>query len=62
MNLLSKNLETGDYKREKYIEAIKNADIQEQGKISIPIDQNKTLTFTATHLAEIQEILKLKQS
>ena len=57
-----KSLRANDYKREKYIEAIKNADIQEQGKISIPIDQNKTLTFTATHLAEIQEILKLKQS
>ena len=55
-------MRANDYKREKYIEAIKNADIQEQGKISIPIDQNKTLTFTATHLAEIQEILKLKQS
>ena len=62
MNLLSKNLETGDYKREKYIEKIKNVNIQNQGKIDIPIDQDTTLTFTATHLAEIQEILKLKQS
>lgn len=52
-------LRENDSKREKYIEAIKNVNIQNQGKIDIPIDQDTTLTFTATHLAEIQEILKL---
>lgn len=44
--------------RDAYIAAIKNAKITTQGTIDIPIGNEEKLTFTATHLAEIQEILK----
>ena len=57
-----KSLRASDYKRKAYIEKIKKTDIQNQGNIAISIDTDKAITFTATHLAEIQEILKLKQS
>lgn len=43
--------------RNGYIEAIKNALILNQGKVDIAIGKEETITFTAKHLAEIQEIL-----
>lgn len=44
--------------REKYLKAICRADVLQGGKVQIPVGDGYTLTFTATHLAEIQEILK----
>ncbi len=46
--------------RTEYINAIKNASIQDQGTIDIHIGREDTITFTAKHLAEIQEILRQK--
>ena len=43
--------------RNDFMDAIKNALIQYQGKVDIPIGDT-TITFTGQHLAEIQEILK----
>ena len=44
--------------REGYLKAIRNTSITSEGKIEIPVGHEDTLTFTATHLAEVQEILK----
>lgn len=45
--------------REAFIDAIKNAPIHNEGTVEIPIGREKsTITFTAKHLAEIQEILQ----
>lgn len=44
--------------RNDYIVAIKNAVILNQGKVDIAVGKEETITFTAKHLAEIQEILK----
>lgn len=44
--------------REEYIKAICSADVSSAGKIEIPVGHENSLTFTATHLAEVQEILK----
>lgn len=44
--------------REEYLKAIRNANISNEGKVEIPVGHEDTLTFTATHLAEIQELLK----
>ena len=44
--------------RADYINAIKNASIQDQGTIDIRIGREDTIRFTANHLAEIQEILQ----
>jgi hypothetical protein len=41
----------------KFIDEIMSADATEDGVIDISID-NRTISFTATHLAEIQEIFK----
>ncbi|MBQ4446971.1 MAG: hypothetical protein II897_01585 [Clostridia bacterium] len=40
-----------------FIESIKKAAISSEGKIAVPIGKKERITFTATHLAEIQEIL-----
>ena len=53
-------LRRNDEIREKYINKIKSTLIQDQGTIEIQIYKDKSLLFTATHLAEIQEILKQK--
>ena len=44
-------------KRETFLDQIKCTVITKEGKLSIPFG-NEHLTFTATHLAEVQEILK----
>lgn len=44
--------------REGYLKAIRNADISNEGIVEIPVGGEQTLTFTATHLAEVQELLK----
>lgn len=44
--------------RRRYLEAIQGADTQDQEKVIIPVGMGETFTFTATHLAEIQEILR----
>ncbi|MCD8161101.1 MAG: hypothetical protein LUE61_08010 [Clostridiales bacterium] len=44
--------------REKYLEAIRNAKTESCGTVEIPVVYEDKLTFTATHLAEIQEIFK----
>ena len=41
----------------KFIDEIMSADAAEDGAIDISID-DRTISFTATHLAEIQEIFK----
>ena len=53
-----KSLRANRYKRQIYFKNIQNAVIQNQGNITIQVDTNTTITFTDTHLAEIQEILK----
>ena len=46
-------------KRNKIIRNIRNAEIRPgQGKVVVQIPNDETLTFTAKHLAEIQEIFK----
>lgn len=47
--------------REEYLNEIRRADPYVNENIEIPIGQQHSLTFTATHLAEIQEILKWRQ-
>lgn len=44
--------------REEYLKAICSAGISGEGRIEIPVGDEETLTFTATHLAEVQELLK----
>ena len=44
--------------RKKYLEAVCNASTSECGKVEISIGSEETLTFTAKHLAEVQELLK----
>lgn len=44
--------------REEYLKAIRNANISDEGKLVIPVGHEDTLTFTATHLAEVQILLK----
>ncbi len=44
--------------REEYLKAIRNANVSAEGKVEIPVGREDTLTFTATHLAEVQELLK----
>lgn len=53
-----KALRKNDSVREKYLKAIRNANISNEGKAEIPIAKEAKLTFTATHLAEVQELLK----
>ena len=48
--------------REGYLSAMSNTTIGEEGTVDIPVGQMEHITFTATHLAEIQEILRLKKS
>lgn len=43
--------------RNDYIKDIKKTSIQNQGTIDVHIGHDNTITFTAKHLAEIQEIL-----
>ena len=47
--------------REEYFNEIRRADPYVDENTEIPIGQQHSLTFTATHLAEIQEILKWRQ-
>lgn len=51
-------LRNNDKVRNTYLDVIKNIKIGTEGKIEIPIGIDETITFTAKHLAEIQEILK----
>lgn len=44
--------------RDKYLKAIRTVQISYEGKVEIPVGREDTLTFTATHLAEVQELLK----
>ncbi len=44
--------------RERFLNTIKGTVILDQGTVDVPIGEEQ-ITFTATHLAEIQEILKL---
>ena len=44
--------------RDGFIAAIKKAEIHDQGTVDIRIGHDATITFTAKHLAEIQEILR----
>ena len=44
--------------RNDYIEAMKKMSIHYQGTVDVPLGHDNTITFTAKHLAEIQEILK----
>ena len=44
--------------RSEYIESIKRASIQNQGTVDVRIGHEDTITFTAKHLAEVQEILQ----
>lgn len=44
--------------RNDFLAAIKKTSIQNQGKVDVRIGRDYTITFTAKHLAEIQEILK----
>lgn len=44
--------------RGKYLDAICSAKISNEGTVKIPLHKDCTLTFTATHLAEVQELLK----
>lgn len=53
-----KNLRINSDIRNSYLKAIDSAVILDQGKVDIPIGKEETLTFTAKHLAEIQEILR----
>ena len=46
-----------DKMRQSFLDRIKTAIIQDEGKIEIELDDSHTITFTAAHLAEIQEIL-----
>ena len=47
--------------REQYLNEIRRANPYVNENIEIPLDQQHSLTFTAAHLAEIQEILKWRQ-
>lgn len=51
-------LRNNDKVRNTYLDAIRNVKIGLEGKIDIPIGIEERITFTAKHLAEIQEILK----
>ncbi len=52
-------LRNNDSIREAFLKHIKEYDIHvEESKVEIPIGNNDKITFTAKHLAEIQEILK----
>ena len=42
----------------RYLERIRTANTEGCGKVEIPVEYEDKLTFTATHLAEIQEIFK----
>ena len=44
--------------RNTYLDTIRSIKIGSEGKINIPIGIDERITFTAKHLAEIQEILK----
>ncbi len=47
--------------RKEYLAFIRNTEIGDQGTVDIPIDPEEDgnkIRFTATHLAEIQEILR----
>ena len=43
--------------RNDFIESIKNSDTLNCGQVDVPIGSEETITFTAKHLAEIQEIM-----
>jgi hypothetical protein len=42
----------------RFVEAIEDADVSSKETVEVEMG-DKTITFTATHLAEIQEILKV---
>jgi hypothetical protein len=44
--------------RKAYLKAICDADTSEGGTVEVDVGHEDTLTFTATHLAEVQELLK----
>lgn len=50
-------LRRNDSIRNAFIESIREYDIYNEGNVAISIGNNDTITFTAKHLAEIQEIL-----
>lgn len=47
-----------DAKINDFIERLLQTDADGEGTVEVPLDAENSLTFTATHLAEIQEILK----
>ncbi len=49
-------------KREALIEELIHANITDEGTIKIRLNDSYSITFTAKHLAEIQEILKLMEN
>lgn len=53
-------LRHNDSKRKEFIRSIMDYDIYDESIVEIPIGNSDTITFTAKHLAEIQEILKQK--
>ena len=53
-----KSLRNNQIIREKFLEAIKDAQIWDEGTVEIPIGHDDTIKFTGKHLAEVQEILK----
>lgn len=53
-------LRRNDSIRNAFIESIIDYDIYNESTVDISIGSNDTITFTAKHLAEIQEILKQK--
>ncbi|MDO4840026.1 MAG: hypothetical protein Q3990_05060, partial [Desulfovibrionaceae bacterium] len=54
-------LRNDDTISEEFIRHIEYADVMESGVVEIPIG-DRTIKFTATHLAEIQEILKAQKN
>ena len=53
-------LRRNDSIRNAFVESIIDYDIYSEGTVDISIGSNDAITFTAKHLAEIQEILKQK--
>ena len=49
---------SNDSKREVFLQRLREADTSDKGIVEINLDDENTITFTATHLAEIQEILE----
>ena len=44
--------------RNAFIDSILQTSVGDQGTVSIPLGNEHTITFTAKHLAEIQEIIR----